>query len=207
MTPSLTTTDLFHRYRGGFSLGPVNLSLGPGLHYLQGPNGSGKTTLMRCLCGAMRPTGGTIQICGRDPIDDHHARRFVAWLPAEIDLPDFFSVDEAWQSVAALRDAPDWNGDTRRDALGLPGKLRLSAASAGQRKKVGWLSTLAGDPQVLLLDEPFANLDQEAAHTVAGWLEAFRTERVILLTAHTPPPIAPDTTNALRPGQPLTAQG
>ena len=203
--PRLTTDSLGHRYPGGFTLGPVRLDLGTGIHHLRGENGAGKTTLLRILCGALRPLRGAVRLGpdGGDPVHDHRARRHIAWLPAEGDLPPFFSVDEAWQSAAALRGDPGWDGRTRRDALRLPGGLRLSAASAGQQKKAGWLATLAADPGVLLLDEPFANLDAESVALTAGWLEDLRATRVVVLISHEAPPLPVDSAARLARGAPL----
>ncbi len=195
----IQTDRLEFRHRGGFVLGPVSLSLGPGRHHLRGGNGSGKTTLMRLLCGDLAPRRGTVSICGGDP-RDHLARRAVAWMPAECDLPPFLSVEEAWRAAAALRSRPDWEGRAIQDALKLPGSLLIARASAGQRQKAALLAALAGDPGVLLLDEPLANLDAAAVQAVAGLLS---DESCILITAHVPPPLRIDSTAEFLPGEPL----
>lgn len=203
MTPSLTVEELRFRFPAGFSLGPVTLSLGPGVHWLRGPNGGGKTTLLRCLCGSLRPDSGTVHIMGRDPLRDHGARALVALLPAEPDLPGFLRVREAWRQAAALRGAPGWDGAPPMAALGLPPNLLLEHASRGQRRKAELLAALAGDPALLLLDEPYAGLDAESQAVLTRWLEGWRQERTVLLVSHASPPLEPCSQAEIRAGQPL----
>ncbi len=192
---------------GGFSLGPVNLSLGPGVHHIRGDNGSGKTTLLRALCGDLRPAKGMVRVDGGDPWTDPAARARVSWVPTHPQLPGFLTVDEAWQMMAALRNAPDWQGDDYRSALGLPGELRLEHASVGQRHRAELLAGIAADPGVLLLDEPLASLDPRGQHVITVWLKRWRAERVVLLTSHEPLPIEADSTGELVRGQPFMHSG
>jgi len=201
MKPALQVTELLYRYRAGFSLGPVDLDLGPGLVHLRGPNGSGKTTLLRCLCGALHPTGGRIRLCGGDPVRDPATRRLVAFLPAEPDLPDFLRVDEAWQTLATLRGAHGWSGAGLCESLELPPDLVLAHGSAGQRRKAELVAVLAGDPPVLLLDELFNHLDRDAVRIVTSWLSDWRRDRLVLAAGHVP--LDADATLDVRPGRPL----
>jgi len=198
--PTLTAAGLFFRYPGGFAVGPVDLDVTPGLFLLRGPNGSGKTTLLRLLCGGLLPTRGRVRVCGGDPAD-HRARRHVALLPATPELPGFLRVDEAWQTLAALRGTPTWDGTPLCDALGLPAALRLDQASAGQRRKAELVATLAGDPEVLLLDEPFANLDDDASEVLSGWLGKWRGDRVVLVASQTRLPVQPDRVGEMTAGR------
>jgi len=191
MSALIAADDLRYRYPTGFQAGPLTFSSGPGVVHLTGPNGSGKTTLLRCLCGALRGFSGSVRIRGVDP-REVAARRDVALLSAEPELPEFLTVDEAWQQLAAIRGVPDWAGGTLRDRLDLPPGLRVGHASAGQRRLIELLVAAAGDPAVLLLDEPFANLDPDRAHRVRTLLEAWRATRAIVITSHLPLPLQPD---------------
>ncbi len=87
MSARLFVQDLAFRYLGGFAVGPVDISLGPGVHWLRGPNGGGKTTLLGCLCGSLRPDRGRVSVDGRDLLREHAARGLVSLLAAEPDLP------------------------------------------------------------------------------------------------------------------------
>ena len=114
----LVCRDLRLQWPGGFEAGPLTLELGPGVHHLRGPNGSGKSTLLRCLCGAHRRSTGAIELPHGDPRTDVAARRDVALLSAEPELPAYLTVDEAWSELAAVRGAPEWNGTAVRERLG-----------------------------------------------------------------------------------------
>lgn len=179
-------------YPTGRRVGPVGLRLGPGVHQLGGANGAGKTTVLRMICGDLEPTTGSVRVEGRAPAKDPEARRKVAFLPAAPELPEFLRAGEAWRILAGLRRGPEVDGDARLRALGLDPRAPLRTLSAGQRKKAELVAALAGEPTVLLLDELFAPLDVDSAAQVAGWLEHWRAERVIVLVAHAPPPLAVD---------------
>lgn len=193
----LVCRDLRLRWPGGFEAGPLTLELGPGVHHLRGANGSGKSTLLRCLCGAHRQSTGTIELPHGDPRTDVAARRDVALLSAEPELPPYLTVDEAWSELAAIRGVPDWDGTPVRERLGVPGDLLLGHCSAGQRRLAELLAALAGEPVVLLLDEPFANLDPTSTARLVAEIEARRARAVVLLTQHSVPPLHVDTTHHL----------
>ena len=193
----LSCRDLAMRFPNGFVAGPLSLSLGRGVHHLRGRNGSGKTTLLRCLCGSWRASEGSLSIRGRDPRVDPEARRDVALVQAAPELPTFLTVDEAWQELAAIRGAPRWDGSALRERLGLPSQLPLGHCSAGQRRLAELLAAAAGDPAVMLLDEPFANLDPVSTAAVAACIEGWRSERVVLLTSHSTVPIEVDSTSSV----------
>lgn len=192
MRPLLRVAGLRYRYPTGFSVGPLDLEMGPGLTHLRGANGSGKTTMLRCLCGGLRHSEGEILVLGQDPRTTPDARRHVALLGAEPELPDFLSVDEAWQDLATIRGVPGWDGATLRDRLDLAGDLLLSQASAGQRRLAELLAASAGDPSVMLLDEPFANLDPDRAARVRALIEEWRAIRAVVVTSHLPLPMDAD---------------
>ena len=203
----LEVVGLVMRFPDGFSVGPVDLSLPAGVWHLRGGNGAGKTTLLKALCGELRPTSGTIRILGQDPVADPLARRHLALLPARPDLPAWLRVDEAWQGLAALRGAPSWDGRALRESLGIPGDLLLAHASDGQRRRAELVAALAGDPAVLLLDEPFANLDVAAVGLFTALIERLRGTRAILVTGHQRLPFAVDGAATLERGSPLRLQG
>jgi ATPase subunit of ABC transporter with duplicated ATPase domains len=70
--------------------------------------------------------------------------------------------------------------------------MPLAAASAGQRRKAELICGLAGEPDVLLLDETFAHLDGESIELLAGWITEWATSRLILLTHHGELPVSAD---------------
>ncbi|MBT3223132.1 MAG: ATP-binding cassette domain-containing protein, partial [Proteobacteria bacterium] len=184
MKPTLTVKSLKIGFVSGFSPPMLDFDVGVGVHHLKGPNGVGKTTLLRTLCGELQPLAGNITVCGLDPTSDYRARRHVAYLPASPEAPEFLTVDELWQNLAAIRGAPHWSGGALRERLGLASTLLLGQASSGQRRRAEFLAMLAGDPEVLLLDEVFTHLDAEFSTIVAELIENRRTSRLVLITSH-----------------------
>jgi ABC-type Fe3+/spermidine/putrescine transport system ATPase subunit len=134
---------------------------------LMGPNGSGKTTLLRCLVGLERTTGGTVSLQGRslDGVPTH--RRGIGMLFQEAAL---FPNRSVWENVAyglgvahRPRAEIDRRVDTVLDLLRLrPLSDRAPhALSGGERQRVALARTLAPEPPLVLLDEPFASVDVE----------------------------------------------
>lgn len=181
-------------------IGPVSASLGPGLYHLVGGNGSGKTTLMRSMCGELRPIDGRCEVLGRSIWHEPESRAQLAYVSATPEQPEFLSVEECWRLYAALRGQPKWDGYSWQRRLGLEGDWRLSRCSAGQRRRAEFLAALAADPKVLLLDELWANLDDESIDVILESLERWRAERVILMTSHRELPLKADAVFTLSAG-------
>ncbi|MBJ3816601.1 ABC transporter ATP-binding protein [Shimwellia pseudoproteus] len=133
---------------------------------LVGPDGAGKTTLMRMLAGLLKPTSGSAQVMGLDPIkDDSVLHGALGYMPQKFGLYEDLTVQENLNLYADLRSV---TGATRKatferllafTALGpftdrLAGKL-----SGGMKQKLGLACTLVGEPNVLLLDEPGVGVD------------------------------------------------
>jgi ABC-type Fe3+/spermidine/putrescine transport system ATPase subunit len=134
---------------------------------LMGPNGSGKTTLLRCLVGLEAPTGGTVSLRGRDLTGIPTHRRGIGMLFQE---PALFPHRSVWENVAyglAVARRPRAEVDRRVDEmLALLHLESLAdrapqALSGGERQRVALARTLAPEPPLVLLDEPFASVDAE----------------------------------------------
>jgi ABC-2 type transport system ATP-binding protein len=180
----LRAEGLCYRYPGGVEFGPLEAALRAGLYQLGGANGSGKTTLLRCMAGELRASRGRCMVAGLDTWRQPAARAKIGYLATPADQPELLTIDELWGMMAALRGAPKWDGAPLRDALGLPGGLQLVACSAGQRHRAELLAALAGDPAVLLLDEPLATLDVASVAQVRGMLRELAATRVVVVTSH-----------------------
>jgi ABC-type Fe3+/spermidine/putrescine transport system ATPase subunit len=134
---------------------------------LMGPNGSGKTTLLRCLVGLEATTGGTVSLRGRDLSGVPTHRRGIGMLFQE---PALFPQRSVWENVAyglAVARLPRGQIDRRVDEmlellhLGALADRPPQALSGGERQRVALARTLAPQPPLVLLDEPFASVDAE----------------------------------------------
>lgn len=192
MTTLLDVNNLRVTFSTGVTVGPLTLRNDRGLVWLQGANGSGKSTLMRCLCGERPASSGHVRIAGEDPFQSPAVRARVSLITTTPELPEYLTVDEAWRMMASLRGDRSWRGDSLRDALDLPGNLALRHASSGQRRRAELVAALAGDPDILLLDEVFTTLDTAGAAVLSQWLDGWRSERLVILTSHTPLPVKAD---------------
>jgi ABC-type multidrug transport system ATPase subunit len=175
-----------------FSVGPISLAANNGVILFEGPNGGGKTTLLRAIGGELLPSDGSVCVNGQDVHSITKARRHVSLITTAPELPTFLTVTEAFEFSASLRGSPDWDGHPYCEALGLDPTLLLGHASSGQRRKAEFICGLAGDPEVLLLDETFAHLDDRSAAQLSRWIEDWSSSRVIVLSHHGTPPVNVD---------------
>ena len=163
-----------------------------------GENGAGKSTLLRVVAGLIAPTHGDVAVFGEAP---HGQRRRIAYMSHEPMLYDELSATENLRYFARLQAGEGCaNGCTASPemalrAVGLDPKLTrpVGQYSQGMRQRASLARVLQADPEVLLLDEPFSNLDVASARQMVDLLLDFRTwpidgnvnsRRTILLTTH-----------------------
>ncbi|HEX3466492.1 MAG TPA: ATP-binding cassette domain-containing protein [Candidatus Elarobacter sp.] len=163
----------------------VDLTFGAGVTLLAGPSGAGKSTLLRIIAGLVRPDAGRVALGGR-VLHDAHAdvpafRRDVAYVFQDYALFPHLSVAEnvayglmaRGASRAARRAAADaW---LERLGLGALANARPRALSGGERQRVALARALAWEPRAVLLDEPFAALDEATRNRVREELRATLT--------------------------------
>lgn len=131
-----------------------------GLLAVRGPNGSGKSTLLRCLAGLLGTERGTIRAEeGGRTLDTAERRRRVGFLSPDLALYDELSVAENLGLFARLRGLQDDHGLQLAERFGLPAGRPWRALSSGMRQRLRWAWALLHEPAILLLDEPFQNLD------------------------------------------------
>jgi ABC-type multidrug transport system ATPase subunit len=164
----------------------VTLELQPGRFYvLRGENGAGKSTLLRMIAGLSAPTEGTIRIFGLGARKALEQIGYMAHAPL---LYEEFSGMENLRFFASLygveSDAPLAESMRR---VGLDPELTRSVGqySQGMRQRLSLARAIFHGPQLLLLDEPFSNVDPESAAEIARLLAAMRSEgKTILLITH-----------------------
>jgi ABC-type iron transport system FetAB ATPase subunit len=174
------------------SLQGVNLELARGeVLSLSGPSGSGKTRLLRAIAD-LDPNQGKVELEGRsrESMPGHQWRRRVAYLASDSHwwaerVGEHFSA--TGQDLAALgfgEEVLEWE---------------VARLSSGERARLALLRLWSREPQVLLLDEPTANLDADSTRAVEAWLsERCRSHCGILWISHDPEQIARMADRALR---------
>jgi ABC-type multidrug transport system ATPase subunit len=232
-TPATTRSDIatsaaqlesVSKIYGSFAaLRNVSTTFAPGTcTVILGENGAGKSTLLRVIAGLITPTRGTVTVFSEPP---HHQRRRIAYMSHATMLYDELTAMENLIYFAALhRDggcACVGSPEMALRAVGLDPTLTrpVGQYSQGMRQRASLARVLQTDPELLLLDEPFSNLDVASAQHMVELLADFRTwpvykkdgkkdgggsrSRTILLTthqAHFAEPIA-DVTLIMRNGQ------
>src|SRR5262245_47458099 len=128
-----------------------------------GPNGAGKTTMIRMLMDITKPDSGVVEVLGRTP--DASLKAQIGYLPEERGLYKRSKVGDLLAYYATLKGFAA--ADARRRAGALLERLdlatwrdkKVSELSKGMQQKVQFMTALIGDPELLVLDEPFSGLD------------------------------------------------
>lgn len=156
-----------------------------------GPNGGGKTTLLKLILGLIRPDEGRIQVLGTTPVK---ARNRMGYMPqyAHLDM-NFPATVLDVVLMGCLRQRAFWFSAQDRaramDAIDTVGMTPFAhagfnALSGGQRQRVLIARALCSRPQILLLDEPTANVDHETEENLFTILKSLNREMTILVVSH-----------------------
>jgi heme ABC exporter ATP-binding subunit CcmA len=169
------------------ALRQVTVDLEPGRCYvLLGENGAGKSTLLRVLAGLLRPSYGKVRVFGNSEPQQERAR--IGYMSHAPMLYDELTAQENLRYFASLY--PGRNCLAPADALrqvGLDPELTrpFGQYSQGMRQRTSLARVLVASPELLLLDEPFSNMDVESARQMVELLARFRqSDRTIVLTTH-----------------------
>ena len=175
----------------GFALlSGVDVDLAPAsLSVIVGANGAGKTSLLRLLGGLTALSGGEGSVLGLDLARDERRelRRRVGWLGHEGSFYDDLSVEENLRFCARALDRPLDELTSVLETVGLASRRATAAKrlSAGQRRRLGLAWLLLRRPELWLLDEPYASLDDEGRTFFDELLgEAQRRGATVVVSAH-----------------------
>jgi ABC-2 type transport system ATP-binding protein len=164
MDYAVETNSLCKRYRENDSVKNLDLKIRQGCVYgFLGPNGAGKSTTMKMLLGLIKPTGGSIQIFGRE-VTERNRMAILKDTGSLIESPSYYghlSGRENLEIVQTLKQVPKEQIDEVLRLVRLEGqqKKKVSAYSLGMKQRLGLAAALLGKPRLLLLDEPTNGLD------------------------------------------------
>ena len=170
----------------------VSLEASRGMLGLLGPNGAGKTTLLRIVAGLLEPTSGTVLLDGEDvTADPRRIRRQLGYLPQDFGFYPHLSGAAMLRFLLVLKGVTAPRG-VKRLAMELLERVNLTGAanrkvgtySGGMRQRLGIAQALAGNPRIVVVDEPTAGLDPEERMRFYRLLAELAEDRLVLLSTH-----------------------
>ncbi|MGA8429135.1 MAG: heme ABC exporter ATP-binding protein CcmA [Candidatus Sulfotelmatobacter sp.] len=185
-SPVVTVDNVIKQFGRFAALRGVSAEFAAGKFYvILGDNGAGKTTLLRTIAGLASPTRGEILIFGQSPVE---SSRVIGYMAHPSLLYDEMTGMENLRYFARLYGiVSDQVCEKAIRSVGLDPALTRTVGqySQGMRQRMSLARALLHDPQVLLLDEPFSNVDQHSAREMAGLLKAMRDQgKTIFLVTH-----------------------
>jgi len=202
--PLLQVEGLAKRFGGIVATDDLTLEVAAGeLHAVIGPNGAGKTTLIAQLAGQLKPDAGRIHFDGRDITALPMHRRSTLGLARSFQITSLFLDFSVLDNVALAVQAHAghsfrfWRNARGEEELRQPARAALervglsaradrpaSALSHGEHRQLELAMALAGNPRMLLLDEPMAGLGPEESVAMVAMLRELKKELTILLVEH-----------------------
>ncbi len=163
--------------------------------WIVGPNGGGKTTLLKLMLGLLKPRSGKVQLFGQSALK---GRLRLGYMPQAVQLDRQFPVDVLDVALMGrlsrgLIPGP-YTADDKRAAIealetvGLADKQhrRLSELSGGQQRRLLIARALSSEPELLVLDEPTANLDKQIESDLYNLLKRLNERLTIVMVSHDP---------------------
>lgn len=188
---TLELQDITKKYRSKRVLDGIDHVFEPGLTLLTGPSGAGKSTLLRIIATAEKPTSGRLTWNGEAlPGSKHALRRSLGYAPQLVDLPEDLTAREFAMHIASLKGlelaAADRQFAAITDAIGLHADInnRISTFSGGMRRRLVFAQAMLGNPELLVLDEPTAELDRETARKVGESILERAGSAIVIMTTH-----------------------
>ncbi len=185
MNPLLTYSNVTKQFGSLQALKDVSLTIEPGhIVGLLGPNGSGKTTLLKIACGLLKPSSGTVSVCGL-PVGPQSKLR-VSYLPDKNYLSEWMKVS---QIIDLFHDF--YSNFDRNKAYEMLGRLdispkqKLKTLSKGTREKVQLILVMSRSADLYLLDEPIGGVDPAARdYILRTILTNYNEQGSILISTH-----------------------
>jgi ABC-type multidrug transport system ATPase subunit len=191
--PALRLDGVSRRYGSKLVLDAVSHLFPRGLTLLTGPSGAGKSTLLRLCATAERPSGGALLwngVATRSGAGRRALRSGLGYAPQAVELPLELTAREFGLHMAALKGLRTDQADAQfrllleQVGLGEDANGRISTFSGGMRRRLIFAQALLGEPRLLALDEPTAELDTESRQRVGALVAEAAAKAVVIMTTH-----------------------
>ncbi|QHW31628.1 ABC transporter ATP-binding protein [Paenibacillus rhizovicinus] len=186
MKAAIQLTGVSKIYKDKKAVDDLTLSIAEGtVVALLGPNGAGKTTTVSMILGLHKPTKGTVKLLGGDPGDIRVRDRIGAMLQ-DVSVIDGLKVGESINLFRSYYEKPlPLDYLLKVSNLEAEKNKMASALSGGQQRRLGFALALAGDPEVIFLDEPTVGMDVTSRQLFWDTVRAMAGKgRTIVLTTH-----------------------
>ena len=170
----------------------VDLEIPEGMFGLLGPNGAGKSTFMNIVAGLIEPTAGKVLLDGTDIVENpRFMRERLGYLPQDFGFYPDLTGRAMLEFLLKLKGVTGPKGRRaladellERVNLTSAAKRKVGGYSGGMRQRLGLAQAIAGNPRVLIVDEPTAGLDPEERQRFYRLLGEMSAGRVVLLSTH-----------------------
>jgi zinc transport system ATP-binding protein len=193
-SPIVEINDLWFSFNGRPVLRNVNLNIQEKEFLaLIGPNGGGKTTLLKLMLGLLLPDKGQVRVFGKPP---HVVSQRIGYVPQEMGMNRRFPVSASdVVLMGRLKSRKGWSryseedkaiAQTAMERLGIWDlrHRRIGELSGGQRQRVFIARALVTEPEILLLDEPTANVDAKGQSDVYAMLRELNEKITVVVVSH-----------------------
>lgn len=189
----LVIRDLVKVYPGPVTaLQGIQLDVNTGMFGLLGPNGAGKSTLMRILAGLLEPTSGSVTLDGEDILTEpERVWSKLGYLPQDFGFYPHLTGEAMLEHLLRLKGIEASGGMKslvadllERVDLTSAAKRKVKTYSGGMRQRLGIAQALAGNPRLIIVDEPTAGLDPEQRVRFYDLLAELSEGRIVILSTH-----------------------
>lgn len=185
----IQVTNLFLEIKKNKILQNISISFEKGkIHGLIGRNGSGKTMLMKCICGFVKPTAGTIFVADKQIGKDCDFPNSVGII---IETPGFIPYYSGYRNLKLLADLNrKIDKEKIRNTMQMVGldpdlKRHVKKYSLGMRQRLGLAQAIMENPDLLILDEPMNGLDKDGVSDMRNYLLNLKEQgKTILIASH-----------------------
>jgi len=185
--PAVALSEVVRHFGRFAAVRGVTADFAPGrLYVVLGENGAGKSTLLRMMAGLLQPTRGTIRILGETNIRSVAPRMgYMGHAPLLYDELDAMENLRYFAGLYSIHDDRVCAAAIERVGLNPELKRRVGQYSQGMRQRASLARAILHNPELILLDEPFSNVDVKSAHEMARLLGAMRDEgKTVFVVTH-----------------------